>query len=150
MNNIKAGILNRVVNTERLTFSNAKTWYTALWVEDSNGGNERCVLITIAELSGFRLRAKKNSEDWVSTTDDSALKLDDAKVKLGRIITVYNKKRKHWKACKTYNAISIKESLDSDEECLLLTDRELQRIEYRASRNEEDVPSKSFWTDLFD
>jgi hypothetical protein len=59
------GRLIRVENTEKPKFSNAKNEYIALYVEDANGDNERCLLFTDRELKIAEVRASKNSEDWL-------------------------------------------------------------------------------------
>jgi len=60
---VKAGRLIPVVNTEKKAFSNAKSKYLAVWVEDSDGDNERCVLLTEKELARAEYRASRNPED---------------------------------------------------------------------------------------
>lgn len=72
---VVAGRLIPVVNTERKAFSNAKKQYLAVWVEDAEGGNERCILLTEKELARAEYRASKNPEDltkkswWTNVTD---------------------------------------------------------------------------------
>lgn len=61
---VKAGRLIKVWNTERPKFSNAKRYYTAVWVEDSNGRNERCWLLTDKEIERLEHRSQRNKEDW--------------------------------------------------------------------------------------
>lgn len=60
------GRIVRVKNTKKLKFSNAKDEYLAVWVEDANGKNERCLLFTERELSLAEHRSKKNLEDLTS------------------------------------------------------------------------------------
>jgi hypothetical protein len=55
------GRLISVDNTER-KFGSAES-YIAIQVEDSDGGNERCLLFTDAEIAKAEERAKKNPED---------------------------------------------------------------------------------------
>ena len=62
-NMIKNGRMIRVSNTEKKKFSNANEQYVALWVEDSNGKNERCLLFTESAIKVAEERAKKNQED---------------------------------------------------------------------------------------
>lgn len=61
---VKAGRLIRVHNTKRKKFSNASFKYNALWVEDANGSNERCWLLTDKEIERLEYRSKRNKEDW--------------------------------------------------------------------------------------
>lgn len=62
----KAGRLIRVYNSEPAP--NAKAQYISVWVEDANGGNERCLLFTEHELKRAEERASRNMEDL--TTKD--------------------------------------------------------------------------------
>ena len=58
---VKAGRLIRVWNT--LKKKNENIGYIAVWVEDANGTNERCLLFTEKEILRAELRASKNVED---------------------------------------------------------------------------------------
>ena len=60
---VRSGRLIRVKNTKKPKFSNAKDQYFAVWVEDANGKNERCLLFTERELILAENRSKKNPED---------------------------------------------------------------------------------------
>ena len=60
---IVAGRIVRVRNTKKPKFSNAKNEYLAIFVEDANGKNERCLLFTERELKVAEYRAKRNKED---------------------------------------------------------------------------------------
>ncbi len=60
---IKNGRLVKVWNTKRKKFSNAKLIYFAMWVEDANGKNERCLLFTESEIARAEHRAAQNKED---------------------------------------------------------------------------------------
>ncbi len=60
---VKAGRLIPVYNTERKKFSRASVKYFALWVEDANGKNERCLLLTEADIAKMEKRASKNGSD---------------------------------------------------------------------------------------
>jgi hypothetical protein len=55
------GRLITVDNTNRI-FGSADS-YIAIQVEDADGGNERCLLFTDAEIAKAEERAKKNPED---------------------------------------------------------------------------------------
>jgi hypothetical protein len=55
------GRLISVDNTNR-TFGSAES-YIAVQVEDADGGNERCILFTNAEIAKAEERAKRNPED---------------------------------------------------------------------------------------
>jgi hypothetical protein len=77
--------------------------------------------------------------------------LDNAVVKNGRLIQVWNDKRpKFSNAKKVYWAVWVEDADGGNERCLLFTDREIKNAEYRASKNEEDLTSKTLLTDFFD
>lgn len=143
----EAGKLIRVKNTDKLKLTNAKDIYYCIWVEDSDGGNERALLLVQSELDRILERTSKNKDDVL--TSDSSVKLEDVSIKHGRFIHVYNTKKKHWKEPDYYNAVLV-ENTDGETITLLITDGEIVRFEHRADRNPEDIPSKSFLTDLFD
>ena len=50
------------VDNKNRTFGSAES-YIAIQVEDSDGGNERCLLFTDAEIAKAEERAKRNPED---------------------------------------------------------------------------------------
>lgn len=58
---IKAGRLIEVQNTDKQSSSNYN--YQAVWVEDADGGNERCLLFTDSQIQVAQDRANKNKED---------------------------------------------------------------------------------------
>ena len=65
---VKAGRLIRVFNTERKAFSNANPKYIAVFVEDADGENERCLLFTESQIAVAEARAKRNPEDLTEKT----------------------------------------------------------------------------------
>ncbi len=60
---VKAGRLIKIFNRNRQ--GNENVFYTAVWVEDTDGTNERCLLFTEKELERAEKRSLKNPEDWV-------------------------------------------------------------------------------------
>jgi hypothetical protein len=58
---VVAGRLIPVENKNR--FPNAKTKYISVWVEDADGSNERCLLLTENELKNIEYRSRRNKED---------------------------------------------------------------------------------------
>ena len=60
---VKAGRLIPVYNLGRRKFSRERRFYSAVWVEDADGGNERCLLFTEGELKRAEERAARNPED---------------------------------------------------------------------------------------
>ena len=78
-------------------------------------------------------------------------KLDDVVVKNGRLIRVKNTERPNFSNAKDeYIAVFVEDADGENERCLLFTEKEIEEAEYRASRNEEDLTDKGFWTDLLD
>lgn len=78
-------------------------------------------------------------------------KIDDVDVKNGRLIRVKNTERPNFSNAKEeYIAVFVEDANGKNERCLLFTEKEIEAAEYRASRNEEDLTDKSFWTDLLD
>jgi hypothetical protein len=61
MERVKQGRLIKVDNTGRL-FGSSNS-YLAVWVEDGDGKNERCLLFTQDEINKAEVRASKNIED---------------------------------------------------------------------------------------
>lgn len=58
---IRSGRLQKVDNKHR-KFGSALEYF-ALWVEDSNGKNERCILFTADEIKKAEERSNRNPED---------------------------------------------------------------------------------------
>ena len=61
---VKAGRLIKVDNTNIPKLSNASKEYFSIWVEDADGGNERCWLLTAKDVERLELRSQRNKEDW--------------------------------------------------------------------------------------
>lgn len=57
------GRLIRVENTQQNVHKNEAETYVAVWVEDANGENTRCIMLTEGELYRAEKRAVKNDED---------------------------------------------------------------------------------------
>jgi len=77
--------------------------------------------------------------------------LESVGVKAGRLIPVWNTERKAFSNSKDrYMAVWVEDADGENERCLLFTENEIQRADYRASRNPEDLPEKGWWTDLVD
>lgn len=77
--------------------------------------------------------------------------VDKIKVKAGRLIKVFNKnKPKFSNANDCYIAVWVENEKGKQERCLLFTAKELERAEYRASRNKEDLTEKSWFSDITD
>lgn len=81
----------------------------------------------------------------------AAIQLTKADPKMGRLIPVWNKKRPKFTTAKTfYYAVWVENAKGDDEECLLFTEKELERARERAAKNPEDWTDRDFLTDLFD
>ena len=77
--------------------------------------------------------------------------LDKTTIKNGRLIQVWNDQRpKFSNAKKVYWALWVEDANGKNERCLLFTDKEIKRAEYRASRNEEDLTKKNLLVDILD
>jgi len=81
--------------------------------------------------------------------ENDAIILNDETVKEGHIIKVYNKNRpKFSNAKRSYYCIWVQK--DDKEFPIMLTERELNIAIDRAKKNPEDIPQKSFITDILD
>lgn len=148
---IKAGKIIRVKNQKQRKFTNEKNVYYTIWVEDHDGGNERCIFLTEKELERIEYRSSRNIEDSISIDEpDNAIQLTDSRDKLGRIKPVYNKNKKMFTEPDYYNAVIVCDEDESNQRCLIFNDVELLKYEQRANKNKEDIPKKSFLTDLLD
>ncbi len=83
--------------------------------------------------------------------DKKAQKIDKVAVKSGRLIKVTNtNKAKLSNANDVYWAVWVEDPNGKRERCILLTDKELARAEYRAEKNKEDLTKKGVFSNLFD
>lgn len=60
---VTTGRIIRVENQLRPKFSNASRKYHSIWVEDADGKNQRCILLTDYQLNVAENRARYNPED---------------------------------------------------------------------------------------
>jgi len=80
---------------------------------------------------------------------EKAIQLDNEAVREGHVVKVYNKrKRKFTHEAKYYYCIWVERR--GKEFPIMLTEFELNRAITRAKRNKEDIPEKSWLTDLTD
>lgn len=75
--------------------------------------------------------------------------IDKVKVKMGRLIRVWNTKKKS-AANKIYVAVQVEDANGKNERCLLFTEYEIKRAKDRAKKNLEDLTKKEFFTDFVD
>jgi len=77
--------------------------------------------------------------------------IDKVKIKAGRLVKVWNTNdAKFSNASPLYVSVWVEDADGANERCLLFTPKELERAEYRASQNMEDLTTKSFFVDLAD
>ena len=57
------GRLIRLINASKRKFSNSKDDYLAVWVEDADGSNGRCLLFTDREIKLAEMRSNKHPEN---------------------------------------------------------------------------------------
>lgn len=75
--------------------------------------------------------------------------IEQVKVKMGRLIRVWNTEKRKTENL-GYVSVWVEDANGKNERCLLFTEKEIQRAEYRASRNMEDLTKKSTLTDFMD
>ena len=118
------GKIIKVANSEKKASENDE--YFALHVEDESGKNESCILFTESELKemetiNFPFAAEQ--------------------MKAGRIYPAVIAK-------KNTNLVKVIDGVY--EKIFRMSKSQLLEAEARAARNTEDIPKKSFFTDLFD
>ena len=62
----KMGRLVHIENTNQNNKGNESDVYVAVWVEDADGSNRRCIMFTDGEIARAERRAVKNPEDQIS------------------------------------------------------------------------------------
>jgi hypothetical protein len=145
---ITAGKLIPVWNLKRKEFSNAKKWYYAVWTENEEAKDEKCILLTKCGVAVARERAELNPEDLLDKP--TFMSLFGGCVE-GRVYEVENKLRKKFsRANKNYYAVWLSDHNGDDGQCYLFTEWQLNSANFRAARNPEDCPKKSAIVDLFD
>lgn len=122
---VKAGMVIPVYNRNRKKFSNAHKVYNAIWVEDHDGSNERCLLFTDHELKCSRIGIL----GWNTVP--------------GRLYRVEE-------GGQTYYFVQLEEPISKEKYIVKMSSTNLKNGEYRAYRNPEDITKKSFWVDLLD
>lgn len=75
--------------------------------------------------------------------------IDLVRVKSGRLIRVWNQKKKT-NAKASYVSIWVEDANGDNERCLLFTEKEIKRAQQRSEKNMEDLTNKGFITDLLD
>ena len=77
--------------------------------------------------------------------------IDKVKIKAGRLIRVWNTEKKKFSNAKPwYISVWVEDADGKNERCLLFTENEIRKAEERAAKNEEDLTTKSFFTDIID
>lgn len=121
---VKMGVVYNVANSYRK--GSEKKYYKAINVEDEDGGNERWLLLTEAELAG------------VPEVQCDRL---TGQLKEGRLVPM-----QFGKVAKRL----VKLSDDEEEKVLLMKESLVNKGEARAKANPEDLPKKSHLRDIFD
>ena len=121
---VKMGVVYNVANSYRK--GSEKKYYKAINVEDEDGGNERWLLLTEAELAGVpEVQCERLT----------------GQLKSGRLVPM-----QFGKVAKRL----VKLSDDEEEKVLLMKESLVNKGEARAKANPEDLPKKSHLRDLFD
>lgn len=77
--------------------------------------------------------------------------IDKVKIKAGRLVKVWNtEKKKFSNAAPKYVSVWVEDADGKNERCLLFTEKQIQVAEERAKKNQEDLTTKSFFTNLTD
>jgi hypothetical protein len=77
--------------------------------------------------------------------------IDKVKVKAGRLIKVWNTEKKKFSNAKPlYVSVWVEDADGSNERCLLFTENDIKKAEQRASKNQEDLTTKGFFTNITD
>ena len=121
---VKMGVVYNVANNDRK--GSEKKYYKAINVEDEDGGNERWLLLTEAELAGV---PEVQCEQLAG------------QLKSGRLVPM-----QFGKVAKRL----VKLAEDEEEKVLLMKESLVNKGEARAKANPEDLPKKSHLRDLFD
>lgn len=121
---VKMGVIYNVANNDRK--GSEKKYYKAINVEDEDGGNERWLLLTEAELAGVpEVQCERLT----------------GQLKCGRLVPM-----QFGKVAKRL----VKLSDDEEEKVLLMKESLVNKGEARAKANPEDLPKKSRLRDIFD
>ena len=119
---VRAGYTIPVKNIDKKPTENKQ--YVAIWVEDFNGGNERCILLTQKELARL-------SRVGICDLKDE--------MKRGRLYRVGYR-----------GSYFIKVKIGDEDTVVRISKVTLKRAEERAEVNEEDIPKMGILIDLFD
>ena len=119
---VRKGNVLMVTNTKRGLTESPK--YAAVWVEDSNGSNERCLLLT-----------------WKEWSKLSCIVPPAPLPVKGRLYQMEIAGRKALALEVVYNTVTF---------VLSLSAKRIAKWEQRAKRNPEDIPKKSLFVDLLD
>jgi len=77
--------------------------------------------------------------------------IDKVKIKAGRLVKVWNTEKKKFSNAKPwYVSVWVEDANGKNERCLLFTEAEIKKAEERASKNQEDLTSKAFFTNIID
>jgi hypothetical protein len=130
MNKVVLGNVIEVQNKENSNYSlgrNQASVYLAIQVEDANGDNERCLLITHKEYTKYSTRFH-----------DSEL------------LDVMVTSRLYKSVLEKAEVVTVKVMVNGEEDCLMIPVKYLQKIEKRTKIHKDTITKKDFLTDLLD
>lgn len=130
MSEVVLGNVLTVQNKENSDYSlgrNQCSTYLAIQVEDADGDNERCILLTAKEYTKYSTRFR-----------DSEL------------LTVMVAGRIYKSILEKAEVATIKVMVDGEPDCLMIPTKYLHKIEKRSEIHTDTVTKKSFFTDLID
>jgi hypothetical protein len=82
---------------------------------------------------------------------DDALRLTNARVKMGRLIPVWNKGHNEENAEDPWRyALWVEDQDGGNERCLMMSVRMVKTAEALANLNKEDIPKRNLITDMLD
>ena len=130
MNEVILGNVLEVQNKENADYSYGRNQcdsYLAIQVEDADGGNERCILLTDKEYKKYSSRFR-----------DSEL------------LAIMVPGRMYKSVLEKAVVITVKVVINGEEDCLMIPATYLNKIEKRSAAHTKTITKKSLLTDLLD
>ena len=130
MTNIVLGNVVEVQNKENSNYSlgrNQASVYLAIQVEDADGNNERCLLITHKEYKKYSTRFRYSD-----------------------LVPLMIPGRLYKSTLEKAEVVTLRVSVNGEDDCLMIPVKYLQKIEKRTTIHKDTITKKSFITDLLD
>lgn len=130
MTNIVLGNVVEVQNKENSNYSlgrNQASVYLAIQVEDADGNNERCLLITHKEYQKYSTRFRDSD-----------------------LVPLMIPGRLYKSTLEKAEVVTLRVSVSGEDDCLMIPVKYLQKIEKRTIIHKETITKKSFLIDLLD